>query len=292
MKTAAKTRIRQSLSRRCRVLAAMLFFLASLNARAQSSAKPQRALSICVQGDELLLQLLPRERIVAVTQFATDPDISAHWKEARGIKMIQGNAEELVQLKPDLVLASAYAATLTVAALRKQGVPVLELGIPNDFDELRDQIRLAGKSLGEEARAEEIVQAMDARLARLKANRPAPNARPAALFYFHDGFSPGGNTFPNAILEVAGFRNLGARFSSGFGVSAPLESVVMARPDLLILTRYREGNPTQTQFSESQPLFQKLGAFTKIVSVPFRQLASPDPSNLDLAELLQKYLPK
>lgn len=251
---------------------------------------PRRIVSICVQGDQYLLHLVPRERIVALSQFAADPDLSAHWEQSRGYPLTHGSAEELARLRPDLVLASSFTTRLPVALLQQHGVRVLELGIPNDFDELREQIRLAGHALGEEARAEQWINEMDAQLERLKANRPAPDARPTALFYFQDGFVPGAHTFANAILEAAGFTNLGARLNSEVGASASLEAVLLARPRLIILTRYRELNPTQTQLSATQPLFTKLGPQTTVMSVPFRQLASPDPSNLDLAEQLQSHL--
>ena len=78
--------------------------------------------------------------------------------------------------------------------------------------------------------------------------------------------------------------------SAGVGASAPLEAVITARPQFLILTRYREASPTQTQINATQPLFRSLGAGCRILSVSFRDVASPDPSNLALAEMLQATL--
>lgn len=251
-------------------------------------SKPLRIVSTCVQGDQLLLELVPRERIVALSQFATDPDISPNSEKARGIPMTCAGAEALALLQPDLVFSSAYGTRLVDDALAQRGIRVVELGIPNDFDELRALIRKAARELGEEARAEEIIARMDARLEALKARRPPPSQRPAAMFYFQDGFTPGAKTFANELLEAAGFRNLGAQFSPGLGASAPLEAVMMARPKLVILTNYREARPTQTQTFPVGPMFTRLG--TKVISVSFKHLASPDPSNLELAETLQQYL--
>jgi hypothetical protein len=66
----------------------------------------------------------------------------------------------------------------------------------------------------------------------------------------------------------------------------------MARPDYLILTRFREGNPTVTQISDTQPIFRLLGPRTKVISVSLRDLVSPDPSNIELAEALQRRISK
>lgn len=256
------------------------------------ASKPQRIVSICLQGDQLLLQLVPRERILALSTLATDPDISAHWEAARGIPVTHGGAEEFIRLKPDLVLVSSNSTLLIVPLLKRLGIPVLELGIPTNFDELREQIQQAGRSLGEEAKAEEIVRTMDARLERLQARRPPVAQRPSALFYFQDQFTPGANTFPNAILEAAGFRNLASSFSPGVGVTASMETIIMARPRYLILAHFRDASPTRTQLCETQPLFCQLGADTKVISVSFRDLISPDPSNVELSEMLQERLYK
>jgi len=276
-------------------LLAVTLLLAPLSTGAgapRQSAGPQRIVSICMQGDQLLLELVPRERIAALSALAADPDTSAHWQEARGIPTTHSGAEELVRLKPDLVLVSPSSALLTVSILKRLGVPVLELGIPLNFDELRDQIRLAGRSFCEEARAEEIVKSMDARLERLKARRPPAGKRPTALFCYQDRFTPGAHTFPDAILEAAGFRNLAAALGFGAGGSASLETIIMARPDYLILTQFREASPTLNQLSAAQPVFRKLGAETKVISVSLNYLVSPDPSNLELAEMLQDQICK
>ena len=255
----------------------------------EPTAKPQRIASICLQGDQLLLQLVPRERIIALSALATDPDISAHWEAARGIPVTQGGAEELLRLKPDLVLVSENARVLTVAILKRLGVPVLALGFPTDFEGLRQQLLQTGRSLGEEARAQEIVQDMDTRLARLKARRDGMVAHPTALFYFQDGFTPGAHTFADAILELAGLRNLASDPGFPAGISTSAESVLLARPQYLILTRYREASPTFTQRPEMR-FFHPLENETKILTVSFRHLSQPDLSNLELAETLQEAL--
>jgi iron complex transport system substrate-binding protein len=253
-------------------------------------SQPQRIASLCLQGDQYLLQLVPRERIAALSVLAADPDVSAHWEAARGIPVTHGGAEEVIRLRPDLVLVSSNALPLDMSMLRRCGVRTLELTIPTDFKELADQIRLAGRALGEEKRAEEIVDAMNARLARLQARCLPETERPTALFYFQDRFTPGPHTFASALLEAAGFRNLAGTLSYGLGLTTSMESVITAKPQYLILTKYREKSPTQTELSETEPLFRKLGPRTKVITVPFRDLVSPDPRNLELAEMLQQQL--
>lgn len=256
-----------------------------------NDAAPRRIVSICLQGDQLLLRLVPRERVLALSSLAADPDLSVRWEQAKGYRLTRGGAEELARLRPDLILVSSFTPRLPVELLKRAGARVLELGVPNDFGEMRALILEAGRALGEPERAEAWMREMDARLERLKARREALRERPTAVFYFQDGFVPGEHTFANAILEAAGFTNLGARIAPGIGAPASLETVVLARPQYLILTRYRADHPAaQNQLSTDAPIFARLGPQTEVVRVPFRHLGSPDPDNLELAEQLQARL--
>ncbi len=247
----------------------------------------RRLVSICLPGDQLLLQLAPREEVVALSWLATDPDLSPQWREAQGIPTTRGGAEELLSLKPDLVFVGVYSTPATNAMLRRLKIPVMELGVPEDFEQLRAQIRAVAERLGTQEQGEAIIRRMDARLARVAAKAGEP--RPTALFYFQDGFSPGGGTFADAILEAAGFTNLGKTLGRSRSASVPLETVILAKPEFLILTAYQEAHPTLNAFSPRHPLLRRLETLNlKIASIPFRQLACPNPENLDLVETLHR----
>lgn len=245
---------------------------------------PRRVVSICLPGDQLLLQLARPEEIVAVSWLAHDADLSPRWDAARHHTATRGTAEELVLLKPDLVFAGSFTTPATRAVLKQLGVPVVEFGVPTQFEELRAQIRLAAGALGGEAVAKgaAIIANMDARLQALKDDNAR---RPTALFYYQDGFTPGEGTFADAMLQAAGYRNLGVEFARQNPVSTALERVLLAKPDLLILSRYKEESPTFREITGRHPLFRALPGM-KRVSYPFRQLDCPDPLNLEMIEEL------
>jgi len=261
---------------------------ASARPAANIGQDTRRFASICLTGDQLLLQLVPREEIAALSWLAADPDLSPRWREARSLPAVRGGAEELLALKPDLVLAGAYSTPQTKAMLRKLGIPVLEIGIPNDFADLREQILSVGASLGVKERAEAIVRELDGRLVHFSKARES-GSPPKALFVFADGSVPGGGTFPDAVLRAAGFENLGAILASkkpgGRERPVALESILLSRPDLVIFTAYHEGDPTFNGHFAERGIWRRL-PFRK-ETVPFRQLATPDVENLSLVERLQ-----
>ena len=49
-------------------------------AQAQAASKPTRIVSLDLCADQLLIELVERERIAAVTFLADDPSTSAIWK--------------------------------------------------------------------------------------------------------------------------------------------------------------------------------------------------------------------
>jgi len=254
---------------------------------AEGGEKPQRIVSLCVPGDQLLLYLVPRERIVALSQFAADPDLSPNYQKATGIPRIRGGVEALTAMQPDLVITSVYSTKSTTDALIKRGVKVVKLNIPNTFDELRAMIRDTARILSEEAKAEALIRDMDARLEQLQARRPPESDWPTAFISFQDHFTIGSYfSFAGTLLETVGCRNIGSQFASGRAV--PLETALATRPQLLILARYNEANPISTQRNHTADYFRRLG--TEVIPVSMRDIASPDPSNLEFAERLQEKL--
>ena len=103
----------------CAAFAAVLLSASSgLMARA---AAPARIVSLNVCTDQILVDLVPRHRIAAVTHLATDPLSAAHPERAAGLPSTRGSAEEVLAKDPDLMLAGQYSTIAAVALLRRLG---------------------------------------------------------------------------------------------------------------------------------------------------------------------------
>ena len=103
-------------------LAALLLVLqGAIPPPVAASGKPSRVVSINLCTDQILLQLVDRDRIASVTYLATDPAISYYADRAIGIKKNHGLAEEILPLKPDLILAGTFTSRPTTLLLKKLG---------------------------------------------------------------------------------------------------------------------------------------------------------------------------
>ena len=100
------------------------------------------SLNLCT--DQLLVLLAP-ERVAALEPLARDPAYSFVAETAVRLPTVRADAEAVLLLHPDLVLAGRYGAQTTVALLRARGVRVVTFDEPSDFSQIDAQTtRMAG----------------------------------------------------------------------------------------------------------------------------------------------------
>jgi iron complex transport system substrate-binding protein len=199
-----------------------------------SAAPPQRIVSLDLCTDQLLIELVARERIAAVTHLAGDPAVSAIPDKARGIPVTHGAAEDVLRYDPDLILAGPFGVSPTVGLLRRLHRNVLVVPLPQDLDGVRAAMRTVADAVGEEARGEAMVAEFDGRLAAV---RPPANAKTfTALVYQVGGVVSTAGSLANATLAAAGFRNMAGDYVLTRNGQVPLELLVAKPPDLLVLS--------------------------------------------------------
>lgn len=220
----------------CAVIAGMMMAAVALCGPARAGAEPadaaQRIVSINLCTDELLLRLAPPENIASVSFLSRRADTSNVVAEASRVPVNHGMVEEIVGFRPDLVLAGLHTARHVVMLLRNMGVPVIELDTPVTIAGVRQQIQDVGQLLGGVGRAGAIIADFDARLPQAAPDAP----RPTAIVLRASGFTTGPGSLLDDILNYAGVDNLAARPPLAGLAQPPLELVLQARPDLLILT--------------------------------------------------------
>ncbi|MGC9419088.1 MAG: ABC transporter substrate-binding protein [Rhodovulum sp.] len=195
---------------------------------------PRRVVSINLCTDQLAMLVAAPGQLVSVSDLAADPRSSAMAEAARAFRANRGGAEEILALRPDLVLAGRFSDPATLSMLRRLGIPVEQFDLTRSLDEIPAQLRQAGRALGREARAEALVAAFQARRAELA---QSTGDRPLAAIFHPNGFTQGAGTLSDDIMAQAGFDNLAARLGRRGGGRLSLEDLVMADPDLLVVSR-------------------------------------------------------
>ena len=196
-------------------------------------ADPARIVSINLCADALALSLAPA-RVVAVSELARDERLSPVAEQARRVAVTDGDAEAVLRLAPDLVMAGRFTTRATVALLKKLDVAVLELDTPTTLVATREQIRRVAGVLGVPARGEQLVARLDAALAGAADHPPQ---RPLAAVYLPNGATAGGGSLIDELLEHAGLVNLADHLGIQRWGTLSLESLLLAAPDLLVVER-------------------------------------------------------
>jgi iron complex transport system substrate-binding protein len=195
-----------------------------------SAEPPRRIVSLNLCTDQLLMALVPADRIASITWLSRSEGDPALLPMARVLPVNHGSAEEVLALRPDLVIAGRFTTGTTRALLRKIGVPLLEVDSVSDWEGVRRTTREVAAAVGAAARGEDLLRQMDAQLAQLARQRPALPLRAIGWAGAGDDV-PGRDTMFNTILESAGGINLAAQAGTG---SFDLEQVLRARPQVLL----------------------------------------------------------
>lgn len=251
-------------------------------------AKPQRIVSLNMCLDQLLIELVPKRRMAAVSYLAKDKTLTPGTGRFDGIPVVKGEAEEVLHYDPDLILVGEYTTPATVALLKRLGRNVAVVPLASDFQTMRDTIRDLASLVGEETRGAEIVAAFDARLAAI---RDARGPRPTALAYQVNSLVSGRHSLLDAAIEAAGFRNLARSLPLGPTGRLPLEKLIGNPPDLVILANGPDDFRTVLADNLRHPALTQLLAERPHAHLPMPLWMCATPDIADAVETLARAHP-
>ncbi len=197
--------------------------------------------------------------------------------------------EQIAALNPDLLIVKDFVYRQLGEPVAKLGIPVVALSLETP-EQYRSDIRIIGSILGNEARAEEIVDYYDASLDRVrtKVSSIPVSQRPSVLMLYHS--NRGGETAFNvppagwiqtAQVEEAGGRAIWKESHQGGGwKTVNFEQIASWDPDYIIITSYNSDTDSYFPAILSDNRWQQLkaGQSGNILPVPsdFHSWAQPD----------------
>jgi iron complex transport system substrate-binding protein len=237
-------------TRRATLLAALL---AASAAPAAAEAPPRRVASLNLAADEVLAEILPPGRLVAVTRFVDEPGTS----NAVGrippsvLRLPKADLERIVALSADLVVVSEYTDADFLELLGRSGLRHHRMRGLRSLEGIRAAILDLGRVVGEPAAAERLVGRYDATLAQLRLR--LSGAKPPRVLYWSDGMTAGADTAIGALIEAAGGRNVGREMGLSGIVPPGSERAFLADPDVILVGTW----PGSLDAVRSDPLLGK-----------------------------------
>jgi iron complex transport system substrate-binding protein len=202
----------------------------ALWAGAAAAAPPERVVSMNLCTDQLAMLLAAPGQLVSVSYLSLDPLSSAMVDEARAYPINRGGAEQIYLMHPDLVLAGTDTARASVDLLESLGIRIVQLPPADTLADVAAHMRLIGTALGRAEEGEAMAAAFEADLAQLGFDGDTANA----AMYYPNGYTAGSGTLSDQILQMTGFRNVGAEAGLTGGGILPLERLVMAEPEVVV----------------------------------------------------------
>lgn len=249
-----------------------LVILATLLAAPATAAPRIVSINPCV--DAVLMQVADPAQIAGISHYSQDPRAtSIPMAEAVRFKATSGTAEEVVALAPDMVIAGAHVAPSTIAALKRMGIHLMQLPVPESIAESNAQITAIAAAAGHPDRGAALVGRIDAAVRAARATGPAI----PALIWQGGGLVPGGGTLADELLRVSGFRNLSADYGLKRWDVLPLEYLVASTPRVL----FSVGSEDRSDRMLSHPVMQPLARHMAVRRYPDRLLRCGGPTIID-----------
>lgn len=223
--------------------------------------------SIDFCADQLVLGMLPPGQIRAVS-FEVDSDQSFAAPRATGIPRLRPQLEDIVRLRPAVVVRSYGGAPRLDRQLRALGIRVVQTGFPMTLSDIRRDMLRIGHELGADARAQQLIRGFDAELASA---RPGVPSFPAALYVTPGDVTTGPGSLVAEVMGAAGYAPY--RTMPGWG-SLPLEQLVRRPPDVVFRAFFDSVKYRQDHWSASRhPAVLQATRHARDVEVPGAWLA-------------------
>ena len=197
--------------------------------------EPEKIISVAPNITELIYALGKGDKLLGRTDYCDYPE------EVKNIESIGSltdpNIEKIVELQPDLVVASTHFKEDVAKKLEDLGIKVVVLYNADNFDGAYDTITTFGQIINAQDKAGELVSGMKEKIESIK--EKVKGAETPKVYYVvgfgKDGdYTATGETFIAQMIEMAGGENI-AKDATGWTYS--LEKIIENDPEYIIISK-------------------------------------------------------
>jgi iron complex transport system substrate-binding protein len=233
---------------------------------ASYAAESPRIASINLCTDQLLVTLADPSQILGLSPYSRDRARSWDPVKAAQFPKLSGEAEDVLVLKPDVVVAGRFTKRATRELLKEKGLRVVEFDAARSLDDVKKQIRQMGDLVQHPDRAATEVKRLDAAIAHA---REVVSRKPyRVLALSRRGWVSGGDSLTSSLLATAGLTNAAADLSYKLGGFASLEAIVSLKPDFLLVSDAGDFAEDEGRAFLLHPALERLYPASKRLVIP------------------------
>lgn len=241
---------------------------------------PSRVISINLCTDQLLLMLADPAQVASISYLARDPESSFVADQALAYPVNHGRLEELISLRPDLVLVGAYTDPRLLRQLQRFGMRVEQFPLTSSIDDIKVDIRRMAELLGRPQQGRALIEMMEAKIDLIEMDVER-DEQPKALFYQPRGYTSGKHTLQDEALRIAGWRNVAAEHGIDGYAPINLEALLLAEPEQLFTSSHTSNAQSRAQQKLHHPALGRLLKNRPIREVPFKYWICAGPMIAD-----------
>lgn len=229
------------------------------------------------------MTLADPEQILGLSPYGRDAARSWNAATAKAFPRLSGEAEDVLMLRPDIVVAGRFTKRATRELLKQKGLRVVEFDTARTIDDVKKQIIAMGALVGHADRATAAIERLDAAIARARAVASRKHYRVLALS--RRGWVAGGESLTTSLLSIAGLGNAARELGLRAGGFASLEAIVSLRPDFLLVSESSAFAEDEGRAFLLHPALEKFYPPSKRIVIPERLTVCGGPM---LAEALDE----
>jgi iron complex transport system substrate-binding protein len=214
-----------------------------------AASQSLRAASLNLCTDEYLLLLARPGQIVGVSYLARDPRESALWRLGRRYPGNRGSIEDVLPVRPTLLLTSGGGGRATAMLARRSGIRTLDVPYPANLEGVAANLRKVAAALDNPQSARPWLK----RLAALQ--RSAPSLAEDTIWISGGGFSLAPHSLGVQWMRLAGLQQRPLT-----GGRATLETLLTSPPKVLLKSNYRSREMSGGNRWLAHPIVRRAGA--------------------------------
>lgn len=221
--------------------------------------RPQRILALSSAYDCILLGLVPTQRLAGVSKLSTYSEYSLEWKKSREVPTTFNSYtfEAVMNVHPDLVIATEYTSKDVINALRSVGIPTVVVRSQKTVTGTMETIKDLAAIVGEEAKGQAQVQRIEEQLQWIQERaQQIPKEDRKRVFFASsmDGYTGKGSLFDD-MCHYMGMYNAPVAVGYPTRTSLTDERILVMNPDYILIPVYENMYKTlRSRYTESEAL--------------------------------------
>ncbi len=236
-------------------------------------------------ADQYVLAFADRGDIASVS-FEAEGENSLFSHRANGLHHNMGSIEEVLTMRPDLVVRTWRGSRASDALALRLGIETFLPPYALSQEDNLKNLRVAAEAVGGADKAGVMIKDLRARWDALKA---APKIPLKAVYMTPSGFTAGMGTFVDDIIRLAGFETVAKEAGIKGWVPLPLEKMIISPPDVVIGSFFLEGKVHVSHWSSGRHgAFRDLMDEKPTIMVPSSYLSCGGSFFVDAAEFIRR----